>query len=343
MDNAADGHPPIDDGYPRRPKRARGTRPGTGDFLTESEMDALAAERTSDAGYKLTDEDVRKMVELRAANEALFTGRRNSAKPAWRAIVKEMGLSGKVTADQVAKKWDNLKTRFKDLKFPPRGLEARPQAEDESASWPWFRLMDDALEGRLAGNAALLAAAQSPGEADSEDESPRRSDAVRKPSAPSDVPYKMSERDTRRLIALRADNEVLFTGKRNAAKAAWRNIVRQLDLQGKVSACQAAKKWDNLKRRYKDLKYPPAGMEDSAEVAAASWPWFRPMSDALEGRLAPAGHDREYERRPPSPRANSLPTKAETCPLKTEWAAPERGPAPLERDGTPLDGKRDLP
>ncbi|XP_077567417.1 uncharacterized protein LOC144192215 isoform X2 [Stigmatopora nigra] len=254
--------PPVHDGYPTRPKRARGTRRGTADFLTESEMDALAGERTSDAGYKLTERDVRKMVELRGANQALFTGRRNSAKPAWRAIVEEMGLSGKVTADQVAKKWDNLKSRFKDLKFPPRGLEARPQAGDESASWPWFRLMDDALEGRLAGNAALLATAQVPGEAssgdrtgddsgddtgdDSGDDSPRRSDTVRKPS---DAPYKMSERDTRRLIALRADNEVLFTGKRNAAKSAWRYIIRQLDLRGKLSACQAAKKWDNLKRR----------------------------------------------------------------------------------------------
>lgn len=27
--------------------------------------------------------------------------------------MKEMGLTGKITADQVAKKWDNLKTKFK--------------------------------------------------------------------------------------------------------------------------------------------------------------------------------------------------------------------------------------
>lgn len=30
-----------------------------------------------------------------------------------RAIVKEMGLAGKLSADQVSKKWDNLKTKFK--------------------------------------------------------------------------------------------------------------------------------------------------------------------------------------------------------------------------------------
>jgi len=27
--------------------------------------------------------------------------------------VKELGLTGKITPDQVAKKWDNLKTKFK--------------------------------------------------------------------------------------------------------------------------------------------------------------------------------------------------------------------------------------
>ena len=37
-----------------------------------------------------------------------------------RGIVKEMGLTGKITPDQVAKKWDNLKTKFKvtNLQFP---------------------------------------------------------------------------------------------------------------------------------------------------------------------------------------------------------------------------------
>uniref|UniRef100_A0A8D3C6I8 Uncharacterized protein n=1 Tax=Scophthalmus maximus TaxID=52904 RepID=A0A8D3C6I8_SCOMX len=66
-------------------------------------------------------------------------------------IVKEMGLTGKITPDQVAKKWDNLKTKFKvcDLKFPPRGMEN----QTNPASWPWFQLMSDALEGRLAGKA----------------------------------------------------------------------------------------------------------------------------------------------------------------------------------------------
>lgn len=32
----------------------------------------------------VSDDDTRRLIELRAANESLFTGRRNSAKPAWR-------------------------------------------------------------------------------------------------------------------------------------------------------------------------------------------------------------------------------------------------------------------
>lgn len=38
---------------------------------------------------------------------------------------------------------------LKDLKFPPRGMEG----QTNPASWPWFQLMSDALEGRLTGKA----------------------------------------------------------------------------------------------------------------------------------------------------------------------------------------------
>uniref|UniRef100_A0A4W5JT44 Myb/SANT-like DNA-binding domain-containing protein n=1 Tax=Hucho hucho TaxID=62062 RepID=A0A4W5JT44_9TELE len=98
----------------------------------------------------------------------------------------------------------------------------------------------------------------------------------------------VTEQDTRRLIKLRAANEVLFTGRRNAAKTAWKAILKELGLLGKVSTYQVAKKWDNLKRRYKDLKYPPVGMESMADNAA-SWPWFYLMNEAMEGRLAASG------------------------------------------------------
>lgn len=38
---------------------------------------------------------------------------------------------------------------MQDLKFPPQGMEG----QTNPASWPWFQLMSDALEGRLAGKA----------------------------------------------------------------------------------------------------------------------------------------------------------------------------------------------
>ncbi|XP_058501346.1 uncharacterized protein LOC131469925 [Solea solea] len=312
---------------PTPKKRARRSRGGMAEFLTESEMDLLVdhedkngsstlgeLQRMTEFTYKLTEDDTRRLIELRAANESLFTGRRNTAKPAWRGIVKEMGLTGKITPDQVAKKWDNLKTKFKDLKFPPRGMEN----QTNPASWPWFQLMNDALEGRLVGKApkvtpiwtneedAVFGSSPPPdrdclmaerssvselesmvgGESVENDGNVTYIDASGEEcSTPTDLSYKMTDHDTRRMIKLRASNEALFTGKRNAAKMAWKAILKELGLQGKVSTYQMAKKWDNLKRRYKDLKYPPVGMESAAD-GASSWPWFHLMNEAMEGRLS---------------------------------------------------------
>ncbi|XP_051916141.1 uncharacterized protein LOC127597269 isoform X2 [Hippocampus zosterae] len=363
-------------------KRARRSRAGMAEFFTESEIDMLVGGRdrnassalgelqrgVSDLSYKLTEDDIRKLVELRAANEALFTGRRNSAKPAWRGIVKEMGLTGKITPDQVAKKWDNLKTKFKDLKFPPRGAEPQSGA----ASWPWFQLMSDALEGRLAGKGGAQVAPVWSAEDDTVSGSAAAATAEvaacevdrtqkvadlglsdanvtyidasgEECAAPTELSYKLSDQDTRRLITLRAANEVLFTGRRNAAKAAWKSIIQQLDLQGKVSTSQVAKKWDNLKRRFKDLKYPPAGMENVTE-SAASWPWFHLMNDAMEGRLvcggAPLpGHvDRDGETVPGPPVGDG----GNQAALEREWAAVRAQREWLERERAELEKERSL-
>ena len=42
---------------------------------------------------------------------------------------------------------------LQDLKYPPVGMET---AADGAASWPWFHLMNDAMEGRLGDSAPLL-------------------------------------------------------------------------------------------------------------------------------------------------------------------------------------------
>ncbi|XP_061085916.1 microtubule-associated protein 1A-like isoform X1 [Conger conger] len=104
--------------------------------------------------YKMTDEDTANLIKLRASNEALFTGKRNASKIAWRAVIREMGLQGKVTSGQASKKWENLKKKYKELKFPPGGLGAG--GDVTAASWHWFYLMNEAMEGRLSASAPVL-------------------------------------------------------------------------------------------------------------------------------------------------------------------------------------------
>lgn len=102
--------------------------------------------------YKMTEEDVKRLIEFRASNEALFTGKRNSAKIAWSTILKGLGLEGKLTADQIAKKWDNLRTKYKDLKQPYQGQDVTGVVE----SWPWFHMMEEAMHGRLFNSDLVL-------------------------------------------------------------------------------------------------------------------------------------------------------------------------------------------
>ncbi|XP_034031656.1 uncharacterized protein LOC117515280 [Thalassophryne amazonica] len=303
------------------------------EFLIKTEMeDTVAAEHTEDdvtvhtdapptevvpmgwrrmteCSYKMTEPETERMIKLRAANEALFTGRKHSAKPAWRAILYELGLQGKLTTDQLAKKWDNLKRRYKELKFPTRGVETNP------SSWPWFYRMNDAMEGRFAGAAPILTPIVAEEDEECEPLSPTPKKRARRSRGGmtefltesemdllvdneekngstvlgdlhrmSELTYKLTEEDIKRLIELRASNESLFTGRRNTAKPAWRGIVKEMGLTGKITPDQVAKKWDNLKTKFKDLKFPPRGME--GQTNPASWPWFQLMSDALEGRLA---------------------------------------------------------
>ncbi|XP_044048219.1 uncharacterized protein LOC122874425 isoform X2 [Siniperca chuatsi] len=69
-----------------------------------------------------------------------------------RAIRKEMGLQGMLSARQLKKKWDNLKEKYKVLKNPPEGMETLTLP----SSWRWFHLMEEAMSGRLAGTANIV-------------------------------------------------------------------------------------------------------------------------------------------------------------------------------------------
>ncbi|CAI5641398.1 unnamed protein product [Oreochromis niloticus] len=57
-----------------------------------------------------------------------------------------------------------------------------------------------------------------------------------------------------------------------------------MGLQGKVTPLQAKKKWDNLKKRYKDCKYPGSGEGVSGKPNAVTWPWFGLMDEVIGQR-----------------------------------------------------------
>ncbi|XP_034059354.1 uncharacterized protein LOC117537990 [Gymnodraco acuticeps] len=58
-----------------------------------------------------------------------------------------------------------------------------------------------------------------------------------------------------------------------------------MELEELLTPTQLAKKWDNLKRKYKELKTPPTGTgTDAGEATAATWPWFSLMHEAIGSR-----------------------------------------------------------
>ncbi|KAG9267191.1 hypothetical protein AMEX_G19879 [Astyanax mexicanus] len=97
--------------------------------------------------------------------------------------------------------------------------------------------------------------------------------------------YKWTKVSTEAFIKARAEEETLFTGEKNSAMSGWRTVLQKIGLEGKVAPQQARKKWDNLKKKYKELKCPPTGSgTENGEATAASWPWFTIMDEALGRR-----------------------------------------------------------
>ncbi|XP_034076676.1 trans-1,2-dihydrobenzene-1,2-diol dehydrogenase-like isoform X2 [Gymnodraco acuticeps] len=86
----------------------------------------------------------------------------------------------------------------------------------------------------------------------------------------SDFVFKWSKEQTELFIKLRGGNDTLFTGAKHSASVGWRKILEEMGLQGKVTPLQAKKKWDNLKKKYKDCKYPGSGEGVSGKPTAAS-------------------------------------------------------------------------
>ncbi|XP_042275557.1 serine/arginine repetitive matrix protein 2-like [Thunnus maccoyii] len=74
----------------------------------------------------------------------------------------------------------------------------------------------------------------------------------------------------------------MFTRKRNATKEAWEFIIKELDLEGVVSPKQVSKKWENIKKMYKELRRPPTGSgTDQGEETPATWSFYLDMHEAM--------------------------------------------------------------
>ncbi|KAK0140088.1 hypothetical protein N1851_022974 [Merluccius polli] len=85
----------------------------------------------------------------------------------------------------------------------------------------------------------------------------------------------LSKEQTEKLIKIRCQNDLLFTGAKHSATVGWRIILEKMGLGGKVQPHQAKKK---------DCKYPGTGEGTSGKPTAANWPWFVLMDEALGQR-----------------------------------------------------------
>ncbi|CAL8238150.1 unnamed protein product, partial [Merluccius merluccius] len=59
-------------------------------------------------------------------------------------LIEQMGLTGKVTPVQANKKWDNLKTKYKECKCPASG-QGTEDGKPTAGTWRWYSLMDEIL------------------------------------------------------------------------------------------------------------------------------------------------------------------------------------------------------
>ncbi|CAI5657837.1 unnamed protein product [Oreochromis niloticus] len=94
--------------------------------------------------------------------------------------------------------------------------------------------------------------------------------------------FKWTKEQTADFIKTRGENDHLFTGVKNSATVGWRTILEKMGLQ--VTPLQAKKKWDNLKKRFKDCKCPGSGEGVSRKPTAATWPWFGLMDEVMGQR-----------------------------------------------------------
>ncbi|KAJ3612224.1 hypothetical protein NHX12_020500 [Muraenolepis orangiensis] len=263
---------------------------------------------SSDTTYRLTPTEVDTMVKLRMSNRAYFSGKRNASMRGWRAILKHMGLHTKMTFNQAAKKWDNMRKKYKELRYPPEGVKVFPLV------WIYFPLMDNAMHGLLDNSAPLIQLLPDDGEEDT-DLLPRHNKRKRGPNA---------------------------TAAAAAATAAAEALIPQLSLGAAACASEMHVALHSSKEEEEEEEEEEEREEEEDEEEAAA---RRNGGEISQADLWFAAHDAESERatmgaeRQLMERERQLMAK-ESLALERERVALEREAAALERDRAALERER---
>ncbi|KAM4523772.1 uncharacterized protein V3H82_001917 [Fundulus diaphanus] len=118
-------------------------RGGRADYLISTNIDKMAAQVNKET-HKWTPQETRRLIRFRAENEHLFLKSKKTAKLLWETLIKELGLEGKVTSQQVSKKWENLKKKYKDLGMLKAGF-GTDGGEVTTVTWQYFDDMHKVL------------------------------------------------------------------------------------------------------------------------------------------------------------------------------------------------------
>ncbi|CAL8360526.1 unnamed protein product [Lota lota] len=134
---------PLKSSSHHQERREKRCIPATETIHPLRRLDDIVLSRPSPAAVRGTPERTRRLIMFRVENEERFTKRKS--KHLWGSLIKDLGLEGKMTPQQFAKKWNNLKMKYKLLKEPPAGTGLW----SKESYWCWFDLMDRAMTGRL--------------------------------------------------------------------------------------------------------------------------------------------------------------------------------------------------
>ncbi|XP_046394526.1 uncharacterized protein LOC124162147 [Ischnura elegans] len=90
-----------------------------------------------------TDEQVFRLIELRAKYAQLFTGRKGSAPIAYGKVAEELGIGGNFVS--VKKKWENLLDKYKKDKIARMNM-SMADGEKSCHVWKYFDAMDNFMK-----------------------------------------------------------------------------------------------------------------------------------------------------------------------------------------------------